>query len=102
MRLAAGFLLIALPLLGQGFGRLATNWDGSVLYFSSSARIKGTDQYFHPKIFVWDKAVGVRLFEQRPSDVSIPAPFPGGVGTQFFELLAPDVSSDGSTVALTG
>ena len=102
MRLAAAFLLIALPLLGQGFGKLATNRDGSILYFSSSARMKGTDQYLHPKIFVWESAEGVRLFEQRPSDVPIPAPFPGGVGKQFFSLVAPDVSSDGSTVAVTG
>src|ERR1700730_17236759 len=88
----------------QGFGQLGTNRDGSVLYFSSPLRMKGTDQYLHPKIFSWDSVNGIRLFEQRVPDVPFPTPPPGfaRAGTHYFSLVAPDVSSDGSTVAVTG
>jgi hypothetical protein len=94
-------LLVASPAFAQGFRQLATNRDGSVLYFSSPLRIKGTDQYFHPKIFTWDSVNGVRLYEQRASDFPFPPPI-YFAGTQFFSLVAPDVSNDSSTVAVTG
>jgi uncharacterized protein (TIGR03437 family) len=81
---------------------LATNRDGSILYFSSPLRIKGTDQYFHPKIFTWDSMNGIRLYEQRASDVPFPISNFGFIGAHFFSLVAPDVSSDASTVAITG
>jgi uncharacterized protein (TIGR03437 family) len=86
----------------QGFNQLATNRDGSVLYFSSPLRMKGTDQYLHPKIFIWDSIGGVRLYLERASDVPFPLPTYGFAGTQFFSLVSPDVSSDGTTVAVTG
>ena len=95
-------VLACRPAMAQGFSQLATNHDGSVLYFSSPLRMKGTDQYLHPKIFTWDSVNGIQLYEQRASDVLFPLPVFGFLGTQFFSLVAPDVSSDGSTVALTG
>ena len=98
---SCALLLLAVPAFAQGFRQLATNLDGSILYFSSPLRIKGTDQYLHPKIFSWDPMNGVRLYQERLSDVPFPLP-PQFSGTQFFSLVAPDVSSDGSTVAVTG
>jgi uncharacterized protein (TIGR03437 family) len=95
-------LLLAGPVFAQEFRQLATNRDGSVLYFSSPLRMKGTDQYFHPKIFTWDSVNGVRLYEQREADIPFPPPVFGFSGTQFFSLVAPDVSSDAGTVAVTG
>jgi len=94
-------VLAAIPAFGQGFRQLATNRDGSALYFSSPLRLKGTDQYFHPKIFSWDAANGIRLFEQRAADIPFPPPILYS-GTLFFSLVAPDVSIDNSTVAFTG
>ena len=80
----------------------ATNQDGSVLHFSSSLRLKGTAQYFHPKIFVWEQGSGVRLYEQRANDEPAIALFQGFVGSQYFQLQAVNSSSDGGTVALLG
>jgi uncharacterized protein (TIGR03437 family) len=99
-----GFLLLCASVaLGQGFSGLATNQDGSVLYFSSAARMKGTSQYFHSKIFRWDATLGISLFEQRPDDFPYPAVRPPfGVGSTFFALFAPDISSDGSVLAFIG
>jgi hypothetical protein len=95
-------LLCTHTAFAQGFSQLATNRNGSILYFSSSLRIKGTDQYFHPKIFTWDTVNGIRLYEQRKSDVPVPISSFGFIGSHFFSLVAPDLSSDGSTVAVTG
>jgi hypothetical protein len=103
MRISYLLTLLYANAFAQGFGQLATNRDGSVLYFSSPLRLKGTNQYLHPKIFSWDNVNGIRLYEQRTSDVPFPTPLlPGGYGRYPFSLVAPDVSSDGSTVAVTG
>ena len=102
MRISYLLVLLNANAFAQGFGQLATNRDGSVLYFSSPLRIKGTDQYLHPKIFSWDNVNGIRLYEQRTPDVPFPTRFAPIVGAQYFSLVAPDVSSDGSTVAITG
>src|SRR5882757_2086053 len=56
---------------GQGFGNLATNFDGSTLLFSTPLRLKGSTQYPHPKIFKWTSG-NLTLFEQRLSDVPFP------------------------------
>jgi hypothetical protein len=50
--LQASYALVALAgaAFGQGFSELATNGDGSILYFWSPLRIKGTDQYLLPQI----------------------------------------------------
>ena len=47
-------LVCAGTVFGQGFGQLASNLDGSALYFSSPLRLKGSGQFFHPKIFISD------------------------------------------------
>jgi len=97
-------LVCAGTAFGQGFGQLASNLDGSALYFSAPLRLKGSSEFLHPKIFISDNN-GIRLYEQRPSDVPFPLA-PGDIfsflGTEFFSLTNPDVSSDGSTVAVTG
>lgn len=95
-------LLSASAVLGQGFSHLATDGDGTTLYFSSPMRLRGTTQYLHPKIFFWDSAIGVTLYEQRASDVPYPLPPLGFAGNAFFSLIAPDVSSDSSTITITG
>src|SRR5437588_13058091 len=101
-RLPGLLLLCASVALGQGFSGLATNRDGSVLYFSSAARMRGTSQYLHPKIFKWDAANGISLFEQRPSDLPYPQPWSLWEGGSEYSLLSSDVSSDGSVVTFTG
>lgn len=96
-------LVCASVALGQGFSGLATNRDGSVLYFSSAARMKGTTQYLHGKIFRWDSANGVRLFEQRANDlVPFPLRDPQFLGSIYYYLSMPDVSSDGSVLSFIG
>jgi Elongation factor P, C-terminal len=90
--------LCASAAFAQGFGQLATNKDGSTLYFSTPLRMKGSSQYLHPRIFTWDQTNGIGLYEQRPSDVPFPFPYFGFIGTQFFSLVAADLSSDGKTV----
>jgi uncharacterized protein (TIGR03437 family) len=95
-------LLCVYTAFAQGFSQLVTNRDGSVLYFSSPLRIKGSNQYFHPKIFTWDRLHDIRLYQQRAPDVPFPTTPEGGSGTHFFSLVAPDVSADGATVAVTG
>jgi hypothetical protein len=103
VRIACLLALFCVQGFGQGFEELATNRDGSILYFSTPLRQRGSQQYLHPKIFRWDSVNGVALYEQRPPDVPFPTPFPGQtLGSQFFSLVAPDLSSDGSTVAVTG
>ena len=89
--------------LGQGFSGLATNRDGSVLHFSSAARMKGTTQYLHSKIFRWDSANGVSLFEQRANDlVPFPLRAPQFLGSIYYYLSMPDVNSDGSVLSFIG
>ncbi len=96
-------LLLMLRYLGaQDFQQLATNRDGSALYFSAAARMRGSSQYFHRKIFSWDSTNGVRLYAQRASDFPVPAPCCEIIGGVYYHLQAPSVSSDGATVAFTG
>lgn len=64
MRLGILSLLCCLPLTAQ-FENLVTNDDGSVLYFSSKLRLRGSGQVDHRKLFVYD-AAGLRLYMQRP------------------------------------
>jgi uncharacterized protein (TIGR03437 family) len=63
--------------------------------------MKGTGQYpSQPKIFVWTEKGGVQLYEQKP-----PTPSPVGEGWESataYNLIAPSVSSDGRTIAITG
>ena len=84
-------------LRGQAFQNLATTENGSVLYFSSPIRQRGTEQSLHSKIFRWDAAAGFRLVaEQRDK-----GQFDGCNYSNFYELTAPSVSADGGTLAYT-
>src|SRR5688572_26208525 len=63
MRLAIALVGCCVPLLAQS-QNLVTNDDGSVLYFSSPLRQRGSAQFAHPKLFVMDSG-GLRLYMQR-------------------------------------
>ncbi|MCP5118208.1 MAG: hypothetical protein GY953_45925, partial [bacterium] len=80
------------------FSGLATNDDGSVLYFCSDLRLRGMDQYPHAKIFCIRNGT-VELFAQRPEI------WPDTVGrrtSNHFQLSRPDVSGDGRVVSYLG
>ncbi len=84
------------------FQNLAPTGDGSVVYFSSSLRMKGTSQYpSQPKIFLWSEKGGVQLYEQQPPTI-INEGGEGWSSTTAYNLVAPSVSSDGRTIAITG
>src|SRR6266849_4081571 len=101
VRLLSVAVLFAIPLHAQPpFQNLAPNGDGTALYFSSSLRLKGTDQYAHPKIFVWETGRGVRLYAQRPPTIQFVFPT-SLVSSTPYNLLGASVSSDGNTVAIT-
>src|SRR5713226_1479469 len=104
MRIGFFLCLAAVAAWGQweGPAGLATTDDGAVVYFSSSLRLSGTDQFEHPKIFAADVA-SVRLFAQRkPENFSELAQRSGQLDrfwTNFFYLIEPELSGDGSLVA---
>jgi hypothetical protein len=90
---------LALLTAQAAFGSVySTNRDGSVLYFSSSFRLKDTQQYFHPKIFVWEEGKGLRLYEQRPAEVPTPTAAIPCPDTGFYSMDSVDISADGSVV----
>ena len=78
------------------FTGLASNGDGSVLYFSSPLRIRGSGESFNPKIFRMDSS-GPTLFRSQD-----PGPPVGWTVTNFPNLTAPQVSTDGAVVAFSG
>ncbi|HET8548437.1 MAG TPA: hypothetical protein VFL57_10555 [Bryobacteraceae bacterium] len=82
------------------FENLAPNRDGSLLWFSSSLRLKGSDQFAHPKIFVWDESEGVRLCAQEPATITRAGPYLSSATA--YRLIAASVSSDGLTIAIVG
>src|SRR5438045_2319675 len=72
---------------GQAFQGITTTEDGSVLYFSSPTRQRGTDQSYYPKIFRWDTASGFRVVaEQRDR-----GEFNGCSYSNFYEFVSPSV-----------
>ena len=81
--------LLVGPCLAQ-FRDLATTDDGAELYFSSRFRQIGEVQFLHPKIFRWSDGK-FELVSQREQI---------GLGrfVNFFQLVSPDVSGDGSLV----
>ena len=81
----------------QPFQGLSTTADGSVLYFSSSIRQKGTDQRFYSKIFQWTAATGVQVI----AEVRNPGPSDGCASPDYYDLHAPQVSADGNVRAYT-
>jgi uncharacterized protein (TIGR03437 family) len=90
------------------FTGLATNANGSKLWFSSRLRLRGTDSFAHAKIFTWDalsaaigdptSISGFRLLEQRQADIVFPPN--GAQSSSFHELESASVSRDGTVVAL--
>lgn len=81
----------------QAFQDLSTTAEGSVLYFSSPVRQKGTDQQFYSKIFRWTAAGGVQVF----AEVRDPASSTGCAPPDFYQLRTPQVSADGAVLAYT-
>lgn len=86
--------------LGQ-FTSLATTDDGSVLYFVTNLRQKGTDQPLWGKAFVAD-AAGLRPYLVVQMDPSTPNPPPAMTITNNYNLLFVDVSGDGDVVSRAG
>jgi uncharacterized protein (TIGR03437 family) len=91
-------VLAVAPLAAQ-FENLATNDDGSVLYFSTKLRLRGTNQSGFFKSFVWDRQ-GVRLYLERGRQV-LPSS-PTWPLTNHYSVEAVDVAGDGSVVAVNG
>lgn len=94
--LTASFLVVSMPLFAQ-FDNLVTNDDGSVLYFSSSLKMRGTQQVGHRKLFVAD-GQGVRLHTQRESGRG--EPYLGFEVSNWYSLHAAVLNGDGSIVGL--
>lgn len=96
MRAACLALLVPVLALAQ-IQDLATTDDGAQLYFSSTLRQKGTDQYTSAKIFRYVDG-RFELFRQEKTV----SPFIGSGKTNPSRLVSPDVSGDGQAVAYTG
>ena len=95
--LLLSYQISCLPAAAQAFQDLSTTADGSVLYFSSPIRQKGTDQKFYSKIFRWTAAEGVKL----AAEVRDPGT-PDTCGpSQFYQLNRPQVSADGAVFGYT-
>ncbi len=90
---ATHWIIAAALLPGSSFCQysgLAVTRDGSRVYFASTLRQRGTDQFLHSKIFLLDDA-GVTLAAQRERiGVSLTNPY---------ILTAPQISGDGAVVA---
>ena len=97
--LAATLALNALAFADPAFTDLATNRDGSVLYFSSPLRLKGSEQFPWPKIFHWSRQEGVKLYQQRDAGTIITGY--GWGSSAPYRLIAPSVAANGA-VAFTG
>ena len=91
------FLVITPLAFGQAFQDLATNEDGSLLYFASTVRQKGTTDPFYSKIFLWDASQGVRAFAQ----VNEPGPSDGCSTANYYQLKGPQVTADMRVFAYT-
>ena len=94
--------MLCLGTLAQGpaaaqFAGLTTTGNGSVLYFSSPIRQKGTSQTFHSKIFQWDASGGIRVYAEVQSE----GQSDGCVTNSFYQLQSPQVSDDGMVIAYT-
>jgi uncharacterized protein (TIGR03437 family) len=94
MRRIAACLLLAASAAFAQFQNLAASDAGDQLYFSSPFRQTGSDQFPHAKLFRWSDA-GFDLVEQRDRQGPGPA-------NNFYELIQPDVSGDGSVVTFVG
>jgi uncharacterized protein (TIGR03437 family) len=94
-RLLPALALWPVPaLLGQ-FHNLVTNGDGSVLLFSSTLRMTGTDQPQWEKLFRIDSS-GLSLFFER--DKAVTADF--SFLTNHYRAIDADMSGDGAVTAV--
>lgn len=96
MRALAVLAFVSSPVWAQ-FSGLATPADGSVVYFASTLKLKGSSQPDHGKLFVADER-GVRLFRSRDR-VTLPASPPCALSAFYSFYGAGAVSRDGLTVA---
>ncbi|MBS1829020.1 MAG: hypothetical protein JST93_27200 [Acidobacteria bacterium] len=72
------------------FRSLATNFNGDRVYFISERPIRGTNQPWHDKIFLWSEESGLQLFEARPAS-----------DEDYFRLFHISLSADASTSAVS-
>jgi uncharacterized protein (TIGR03437 family) len=91
-------LLFLIPALAMAqFQDLATTDDGAQLYFSSSLRQKGTDQYPSPKIFRYTGGRFELFRQEKMVDLGL-----GNGKTNPYQMVSPDLSGDGQVVGYTG
>jgi hypothetical protein len=93
-RMLALFALTCTPFRAQ-FADLATTDDGAQLYFSSPLRLRGTKDSFYPKIYRY--VDGFELFRKEDRVSPDPSPYL----TSYFQLIAPQITGDGTVVAYT-
>ena len=85
----------ACPTFAQ-FSGLSATGDGSSLYFSSHLRLRGSADSFDAKLFrTSGQAPALFQSQQRGEPI-------GWTWDSYYDLVAPQVSTDGSTVAYTG
>src|SRR5437660_2017922 len=92
---ALGLLVFSLPSSAQ-FDHLVTNDSGDVLYFSSSLRMRGAQQFGSRKLFVVD-AQGVHLHAQREREI---VPGPTWPVSTYYSIQAATVNGDGSLMGI--
>ena len=80
---------------------LATDYKGSVLYFSSKLSQPGQSDEPHSKLFRWEAKTGLQVFLVRPRIIDT-TPLRGGWRTNNFKLDWPSLSSDGTRLAYAG
>ena len=78
------------------FSGLSATGDGSSLYFSSHLRLRGSADSFDAKLFRTSGQTPTLFQWQQHGDPI------GWTTTSFYDLLAPQVSTDGSTIAYAG
>ena len=78
------------------FSGLSGTGDGSSLYFSSGLRLRGSADSFDAKLFRTSGQTPT-LFQSQQRGQQI-----GWTWDSFYDLVAPQVSTDGTTIAYTG
>ena len=80
------------------FESLSTTDDGSVLYFAATVRPQNSDHTFHSKIYRWDATNGFQIVAEVREEIQSEFCSPGN----FYTLITPQVSGDGTVLAYTG
>lgn len=93
MHLTVGVLAVSLSALAQ-VSDLATNYDGSELYFGSRLIHQESSTEPHSKIFRWTRETGIQTFLVRKKEWTTPMPR-NGIATNYYDLRYPFVSYDG-------